>query len=82
MFNSYFIKKHKDNLKILDTKFLDKFYLPDNFGIKVDGIDFIYQQYEIGPRNIGMPDFLLPNEDIEKLIDKNSLLYQYLYKNK
>ncbi len=78
----FFVEKARadDVLDLLDNQFLDKFYLPENFAVTDRGIEFAYQQYEAGPRPLGMPSFTIPHGEMQRLIDKGCALRQYLYK--
>ncbi len=77
----FFMEKAKadDVLDLLDSQFLNKFYLPVNFAVTDKGVEFAYQQYEIGPRPLGMPTFTIPHPEIRTLIDRSCTLQRYLY---
>ena len=77
----FFVEKARadDMFDLLDNQFLDKFYLPENFAVTDRGIEFTYQQYEVGPRPLGMPSFTIPHGEVQRLIDKGCALRQYLY---
>lgn len=78
----FFIKKVKaDNMfDLLDGQFLESFYLPENFAVTERGVEFVYQQYEIGPRSLGMPAFTIPHGEMRDLMDKECVLRQHLYR--
>lgn len=44
------------------------FSVNDNFGILKEGLDFIFNPYEIAPYALGPTQFLVPYEDIQELI--------------
>jgi hypothetical protein len=77
----YFIEKTKTDevFDLLDEKFLSRFYLPVNFAVTDRGIEFAYQQYEVGPRPLGMPAFTIPHGEIKTLTDKDCALRRHLY---
>lgn len=77
----YFIEKTKTDevFDLLDEKFLSRFYLPVNFAVTDRGIEFAYQQYEVGPRPLGMPAFTIPHREIKALTDKDCALRRHLY---
>ena len=78
---TYFDKSlSADSKEYVEKDFLNKFYIAKDWGIKPTGIEFKYQLYEIGARPLGMPEFIILNKDVKELMDKDSLLYQYLYK--
>ena len=60
-------------------QFLDRFYLPVNFAVTDSGIEFTYEQYEVGPRPLGMPAFTIPHGEIKTLADKSCTLQRYFY---
>lgn len=64
---------------LVDKQFLDKFYLPVNFAVTDSGIEFTYEQYEVGPRPLGMPAFTIPHGEIKTLADKSCTLQRYFY---
>lgn len=63
--NSYFFEK-------------DRFHLNDNFVITLEGLKFIYNQYEIKPYSSGITELLVPYTEMLPLISKNSLLQQFI----
>lgn len=77
-----FVEKAKADevFDLVDNQFLDRFYLPVNFAVTDSGLEFVYQQYEIGPRPLGMPAFTIPHGEIGALIDKNCPLQRYFYR--
>ncbi len=46
----------------------DVFSVNDNFGVLKEGLDFIFNPYEIAPYALGPTQFLVPYEDIQELI--------------
>lgn len=44
------------------------FHLTDNFMLDKDGLQLQYQQYEIGPYVVGMPDFSVPYAALKGLV--------------
>ncbi|PID99928.1 MAG: hypothetical protein CSA79_05945 [Thiothrix nivea] len=46
----------------------DVFAVNDNFGVLKEGLDFIFNPYEIAPYALGPTQFLVPYEDIQELI--------------
>lgn len=77
----FFVEKVKADgmFDLLDNQFLDRFYLPVNFAVTNSGIEFAYQQYEVGPRPLGMPAFTIPYGEIKTLTDKGCTLQRYFY---
>lgn len=51
-----------------------KFYLPEAFLIRQDGILFTYGQYEIGPYAMGMPEVLIPYSELGAIVKKEGAL--------
>lgn len=54
----------------------NKFTLNDNFGIKDDGLIFVFNPYEITSFASGISEIIVPYEEIKDLIDTNGLLYR------
>lgn len=50
------------------------FVLNDNFGVDQDGLNFIFNSYEIAPYAMGGSEFTIPYEDIHSLIREDGLL--------
>ncbi|MEZ5535033.1 MAG: DUF3298 and DUF4163 domain-containing protein [Thiolinea sp.] len=46
----------------------DVFSVNDNFGVLKEGLDFIFNSYEIAPYALGPTQFTIPYEDIQELI--------------
>jgi len=63
-----------DSLIEKDGWFEDKFILPKTFAITPNGLLFFYNQYEIKAYASGTTEFLLPYNQINKLIKPDSLL--------
>lgn len=49
-----------------------KFFLPENFYVRPDGLKFKYQQYEIAPYAMGAPELVIPYSEIRDLIRMDS----------
>lgn len=45
-----------------------KFRLSDNFTFNKTGINILYQQYEIGPYAVGMPEFTIPYQKLQGVL--------------
>ena len=54
------------------------FELNDNFEISEKGLTFLFNQYEIGPYAIGMPEIFIPYSKMKGLIKEDGLLKQFL----
>lgn len=54
----------------------DVFSLNDNFGVLKEGLDFIFNSYEIAPYALGPTQFTVPYEDIQELISPQGELGQ------
>lgn len=63
-----------DSLIEKDDWFEDKFILPKTFAITPNGLLFFYNQYEIKAYVSGTTEFLVPYNQINKLIKADSLL--------
>lgn len=50
------------------------FLLNENFGVLEEGLDFIFDSYEIAPYAMGPTQFTIPYEDIQSLIIADGLL--------
>ena len=50
------------------------FSLNDNFGVLKEGLDFIFNSYEIAPYAMGPTQFTIPYEDIHSLISPDGYL--------
>ena len=48
----------------------ERFYLPENFSIGLQGLRFVYNPYEIGPYALGPLEFELPYSDFVPMINK------------
>lgn len=46
----------------------DVFSVNDNFGVLKEGLDFIFNSYEIAPYALGPTQFTVPYEDIQELV--------------
>ncbi len=60
--------------------FEEGFALNDNFGIKLDGIHFQYNQYEVAAYAVGTPSVIIPYSEIKALIRKDCVLYGLMEK--
>ena len=56
----------------------EQFELNDNFEISEKGLTFLFNQYEIGPYAIGMPEIFIPYLKMKGLIKEDGLLKQFL----
>lgn len=76
MAEHYFRDQNKD---ILDSlQFPDgKFFIPDSYQLKKEGIVFHYSSGEIGPYSIGLPQFLIPYESVRNIIKQGSIIERY-----
>ncbi len=54
-----------------------EFELNDNFEISKKGLTFLFNQYEIGPYAIGMPEIFIPYSKIKKLLKSESVLKEF-----
>nr|CAA6829477.1 MAG: Unknown protein [uncultured Thiotrichaceae bacterium] len=54
----------------------DVFSLNDNFGVLKEGLDFIFNSYEIAPYALGPTQFTVPYEDIQELVSPEGELGQ------
>lgn len=54
----------------------DVFSVNDNFGVLQEGLEFIFNSYEIAPYALGPTQFMIPYEDIQELIRPNGPLGQ------
>lgn len=54
----------------------DVFSLNDNFGVLKEGLDFIFNSYEIAPYALGPTQFTVPYEDIQELVSPTGELGQ------
>lgn len=56
---SMFISQMKSSglIRSIKPSLIKHFYLPKNYIITKTGIKFVFAQYEIGPRSIGLPSF-------------------------
>ncbi len=50
------------------------FLLNENFGVLEEGLDFVFNSYEIAPYAMGPTQFTIPYEDIQSLIASDGLL--------
>jgi hypothetical protein len=55
-----------------------EFELNDNFKISEKGLTFLFNQYEIGPYAIGMPEIFIPYLKMKGLLKEDGLLKQFL----
>lgn len=62
------VKQSDPNANIAEYEKGWAFNLTDNFSFENDGLDFQYQQYEIGPYASGMPDFTVPYSQLKGII--------------
>ena len=53
-----------------------EFELNDNFEISEKGLTFLFNQYEIGPYAIGMPEIFIPYSKMKGLIKEDGVLKQ------
>lgn len=58
----------------------DRFHLNENFTITPEGLQFVYNQYEIKPYSSGITELLVPYGEIRQLISTNSILQQFIKK--
>ncbi len=54
-----------------------QFELNDNFEISEKGLTFLFNQYEIGPYAIGMPEIFIPYSKMKGLIKEDGILKQF-----
>ena len=54
-----------------------EFKLNDNFEISEKGLTFLFNQYEIGPYAIGMPEIFIPYSKMKGLIKEDGVLKQF-----
>jgi hypothetical protein len=54
----------------------DKFHLNSNFTLRKEGIEFLYNSYEIKPFSAGTTTLVVPYSAIKDLIKPNSPIYQ------
>ncbi len=54
-----------------------EFELNDNFEISDKGLTFLFNQYEIGPYAIGMPEIFIPYSKMKGLIKEDGILKQF-----
>ena len=54
----------------------DVFSVNDNFGVLKEGLDFIFNSYEIAPYALGPTQFTVPYEDIQELVSPTGELGQ------
>jgi hypothetical protein len=54
-----------------------EFELNDNFEISDKGLTFLFNQYEIGPYAIGMPEIFIPFSKMKSLIKEDGVLKQF-----
>ena len=54
-----------------------EFELNDNFEISEKGLTFLFNQYEIGPYAIGMPEIFIPYSKMKGLIKEDGVLKQF-----
>ena len=54
-----------------------EFELNDNFEISDKGLTFLFNQYEIGPYAIGMPEIFIPYSKMKGLIKEDGVLKQF-----
>ena len=52
----------------------EDFSLPNNFAITPGGLLFLFNQYEIGPYAMGMPEVFIPYKNISDLINAQSMI--------
>jgi hypothetical protein len=66
------------NQSLADAYFFekDKFHLNTNFKITKDGLEFLYNPYEIKPYAAGVTKLLVPYNVIKDLIKPNSIIYR------
>lgn len=55
-----------------------EFELNDNFEISEKGLTFLFNQYEIGPYAIGMPEIFIPYSKMKGLLKEDGILKQFL----
>ena len=58
----------KDNAERSDYFFGDPFHLPANIGLSDEGVLFLYNAYEIAPYAMGMTEFTVPFEDMQRFL--------------
>lgn len=63
---------------LANTYFFDKdqFHLNSNFKITREGLEFLYNPYEIKPYAAGVTKLLIPYQAIKNLIKPNSIIYR------
>jgi len=69
--DKYYRERHHLSARESLTKvgwYGDKFILSDNFAITTDGLDFLYNPYEIKPYIAGITTFFLPYNRIESIM--------------
>jgi hypothetical protein len=57
----------------------DVFSVNDNFGVLQEGLDFVFNSYEIAPYALGPTQFTIPYEDIQELIRPDGPLGRSAY---
>jgi hypothetical protein len=54
------------------------FFLPENFSIRTDGLNFFYGSYTIVPYGYGYPELFIPYSSIKHLLRPNTVISQYI----
>jgi hypothetical protein len=54
------------------------FFLPDNFFIQPNGLNFVYGSYTIAPYMAGYPELLIPYSSIKKILRPNTVISQFI----
>jgi hypothetical protein len=56
----------------------DRFFLPENFGLRVDGIKFIFNPYEVSSFARGVIEIFIPYSEIKEFIRSDSKLFRFV----
>lgn len=62
------LKKDNPDVNIEEYQAMWKFFVSDNFSFGKDGLEFLYQQYDIGPYVVGLPEFTLPYAQLKGIV--------------
>jgi hypothetical protein len=68
----------KDYGPLEDYRFGNTFALNDNFIIKPEGLEFLYNEYEIASYMQGIQSILIPYSKIKSLLRPNTVVSQYI----
>lgn len=71
------VENLKENESLDDVYFFDegKFALSDNFGLRAEGIEFLYNIYEIKPYSEGITRFTIPYDAVAHLLSDTGKSY-------